>query len=130
MGRDIAGTDAPFGFAVLTNAPERTGFDIVLGIGDEDILGDRVDDDAIRHLNLDCRVVEPLVRHNLTRPGVDDVVGGVAGIIVSGAGIERIAANIHVADRNGKGVNDLKLLYINAIEFGLHGLVVTPRRDP
>ena len=92
MGRDIAGTDAPFGFAVLSYAPERTGFDIVLGIGDEDILGNRVDDNAIRHLNLHGRVVEPLVSHDLAREGIDDMVGGVGGLIVSGAGIERIAA--------------------------------------
>ena len=130
MGRDIAGTDAPFGFAVLSYAPERTGFDIVLGIGDEDILGDRVDDDAIRYLDLDGRIVEPLVSHDLARLGVDDMVGGVGGIIVSGAGIKRITAQVHVVDRNGKGVNDLKLLCINAIEFGLDGLVVAARRDP
>ena len=130
MGRDIAGTDAPFGFAVLTNVPERTGFDIVLGIGDEDILGLRMDNHTIGHLNLDGGVVEPLVRHDLARLGVDDVVGGVAGIIVSGAGIERIAADIHVADVDIEGVNDLICLCINTIELWLHGLVVTPRRDP
>ena len=128
MCRDITGTDAPFGFAVLSDAPEGTGFDVVFGIGNEDILGLRMDHHTIGHLNLYRRVVEPLVRHDLAGLGVDDVVGGVGGIIVSGAGIERVAADIHVADVDSEGVNDLICLCINTIELWLYGLVVTTRR--
>ena len=130
MCRDITGTDTPFGFAVLSDAPEGTGFDVVFGIGNEDILGLRMDHHTIGHLNLYRRVVEPLVRHDLAGLGVDDVVGGVGGIIVSGAGIERVAADIHVADVDSEGVNDLICLSINTIELRLYSLVVAMRRDP
>ena len=127
MSRNVTSADVPFLLAITVKAIQATRRDIVLGIGNIDVLGDRIDGDTIGDDNILLGSVgDEVVAHDLAGTGVDN---GIFELIAHGHitplgthHIQGVTVKPHVASGAVDAVN--KLLFTHVIGIYLAGTCV------